>query len=642
MSHMKKLIQILIVSFAVGVVQTASALIYSPSDLLLVFRQDGYNDVEYDIGSVSNYMGLAAGTVVPVSYDVHLVTTNFNNTLNNVSFAVVGATASTDNPLRYWASDADLSDVPTDQTLSKFSPVRGNIENVGDQANAITGGTDASPLVISPSDPNSYSYIVSDGTDFAISTFAGDVAFPVDAVNPATLALYQIQPNNNPQPAATLVGTFTMLADGSMYFVAGASPEFVSSPSSRTISSGQTAILSVAGGVPAPSYQWYKNGVAISGATNSTLTFSNAHPSDGGQYSVVVNGSTTFGPVALTVNYAPTDLLLVFRQDGYDDVEYDLGSVSNYLGLASGTVVPVSYDVNLVTANFNNTLNGVRFAVVGATASTDSSLRYWASDANLSAVPTDMTLSKFSPVRGNIENVGLQLTTITGGNGTPLVISSTDPDSYSYIVSDGTDSAISIFDGDVAFPVDDVNPATLALYQFHPSNNPEPAATLVGRFAMQADGTVTFTAGPIPSFAIVPATLPNDELGASYNQTLAPNLTVGSCTYAVTSGGLPLGMSLSSSGVLSGTPFALGTTNFTIAATASDPSSGFMASQSYTIAITNGSIYPKGNKAGKLALTTANKTIFSNASPIIVTGTVRARSCHEQGQSSAGTRDSGV
>src|SRR5262249_37266072 len=64
---------------------------------------------------------------------------------------------------------------------------------------------------------------------------------------------------------------------------------FVSQPASQTVASGTTVTLSIAAqGNPPPIYQWRLNGVNIPGAISSTLTISNAQPTDGGSYSVVI------------------------------------------------------------------------------------------------------------------------------------------------------------------------------------------------------------------------------------------------------------------------------------------------------------------------------------------------------------------
>ena len=90
---------------------------------------------------------------------------------------------------------------------------------------------------------------------------------------------------------------------------------------------------------------------------------------------------------SLALNYAPTRLLLVFRADGFSDVEIDLGPVSAYTGLAKGTKAPITYDAATVRANFNNSLNGVKFSLVAATALGDSNPRIWMGDLNLTTTP---------------------------------------------------------------------------------------------------------------------------------------------------------------------------------------------------------------------------------------------------------------
>jgi hypothetical protein len=79
-----------------------------------------------------------------------------------------------------------------------------------------------------------------------------------------------------------------------------------------------------------------------------------------------------------------------------------------------------------------------------------------------------------------------------------------------------------------------------------------------------------------------PPTLPNGSLGTPYNQTITATGGTAPYTFAVTSGSLPNGLTLSASGVLSGTPTAGGTFNFTITATDSNTNTG---SRDYIIQI---------------------------------------------------------
>ena len=92
--------------------------------------------------------------------------------------------------------------------------------------------------------------------------------------------------------------------------------------------------------------------------------------------------------------------------------------------------------------------------------------------------------------------------------------------------------------------------------------------------------SVTATCGTI---MLSPTTLPNGTAAASYNQTITSSGgAAGAYTYAVTSGSLPAGLSLSSGGVLSGTPTSSTAATFTVTATDSG-SPACTDSRSYTL-----------------------------------------------------------
>ncbi len=69
-------------------------------------------------------------------------------------------------------------------------------------------------------------------------------------------------------------------------------PVISAQPRSQTVASGARVELSVmADGAPAPSYQWYFNGVARSGATGSTLVIANADTANAGDYTVTATNA---------------------------------------------------------------------------------------------------------------------------------------------------------------------------------------------------------------------------------------------------------------------------------------------------------------------------------------------------------------
>lgn len=85
-------------------------------------------------------------------------------------------------------------------------------------------------------------------------------------------------------------------------------PAITLSSSNQTVTAGQSLALSVtATGTPTPTYQWYRNGFAISGATSATLTLSGVSTSSAGSYTVTASnalGATTSSEIVLTVSPA--------------------------------------------------------------------------------------------------------------------------------------------------------------------------------------------------------------------------------------------------------------------------------------------------------------------------------------------------
>jgi len=75
--------------------------------------------------------------------------------------------------------------------------------------------------------------------------------------------------------------------------------------------------------------------------------------------------------------------------------------------------------------------------------------------------------------------------------------------------------------------------------------------------------TLTIAAG---SLAIGTTTLPDAQVGVGYQAALAAVGGTGTMTWSITAGALPVGLALSASGVISGTPVssAFGTVTFTV------------------------------------------------------------------------------
>ena len=94
-------------------------------------------------------------------------------------------------------------------------------------------------------------------------------------------------------------------------------------------------------------------------------------------------------------------------------------------------------------------------------------------------------------------------------------------------------------------------------------------ATGTGTNGGTVTGPVVVTVQPLPALTFT-GSLPNATLGVAYTQTLTASGGLAPYTYTLTSGALPAGLTLSSTGVISGTPTAVGASSFTVTATDSE------------------------------------------------------------------------
>jgi hypothetical protein len=121
-------------------------------------------------------------------------------------------------------------------------------------------------------------------------------------------------------------------------------PAITSQPASQTITAGQTATFSVTATGTAPlSYQWQKNGAAISGANSPSYTTSAETTADtGAQFNVVVSnlaGAVTSNTAVLTVNPAPVAPSITTQPSSRT---ITAGQTTTFSVTASGTA-PLNY-----------------------------------------------------------------------------------------------------------------------------------------------------------------------------------------------------------------------------------------------------------------------------------------------------------
>ena len=196
---------------------------------------------------------------------------------------------------------------------------------------------------------------------------------------------------------------------------APAAPVIFAQPSSQSVVEGGNATFTVgvAGTIPF-SYQWEFNGTNLSGATDSTLTVSNAQPANAGDYSVVVSntvGSATSSNALLTVTLPPSLIQAV--------------SVTATSGIVTVPIILVSQgDENALgfSVDFDPTL----LSFVGVSLGGDASSGALLYNANLVSqgklglaisLPSNAT---FTPGTQNVANVSFFVAALTNGQTTPV------------------------------------------------------------------------------------------------------------------------------------------------------------------------------------------------------------------------------
>lgn len=121
---------------------------------------------------------------------------------------------------------------------------------------------------------------------------------------------------------------------------------------------------------------------------------------------------------------------------------------------------------------------------------------------------------------------------------------------------------------------------------------PEPNETFFVQLDSPINATLANTSGTgtilnddVP-IAVDPPTLPSGTVAAAYHQALSASGGQAPYTYAVTAGAVPAGVTLSSTGVLAGTPSAGGSFSFTATATDSSAAPGpHTGSRAYTLTV---------------------------------------------------------
>jgi len=232
----------------------------------------------------------------------------------------------------YGSQSSVLTILPSAQTLSIGAP----LSLKRDSSDILSIGI---PILLSAkaSSNGPVVYSIESGN----ATLVGSILTILDA-NPVTIMATQVGSNNYLPASATI--TLKATADSTNGGtttppVTLIAPSITTQPASQTVLAGVSTTFSVVAEGTAPTYQWYFNDTAISGATTSTYTIVSPLNINAGFYTVIVAnsaGSVTSSPAVLTVNTAPS---IVTQPSSMSAVS---GNTATFTVVATGTA-PLTY-----------------------------------------------------------------------------------------------------------------------------------------------------------------------------------------------------------------------------------------------------------------------------------------------------------
>jgi len=155
--------------------------------------------------------------------------------------------------------------------------------------------------------------------------------------------------------------------------ISSVAPGIFTQPRSQTVLPGHSVTFRVqAAGPPPLSYRWLSNGVAIAGATNSSLLMSNVQVSSAASYSVIVSnaiGTTTSRSAVLRVNTSVHPVLFA------DNFENNTSGNWNLFWGASNNIPDYTADWAYDYSRFTYSFNGAGTWIPAAPNSPDGSAR---------------------------------------------------------------------------------------------------------------------------------------------------------------------------------------------------------------------------------------------------------------------------
>ncbi|SFE88518.1 putative Ig domain-containing protein [Spirosoma endophyticum] len=397
------------------------------------------------------------------------------------------------------------------------------------------------------------SYSAGEGTIMAVSSpFASDTDYrlamasqAIDAGDPSstTATSGATDLENNPRIANTRIdiGAYEYQGPFCQPVVITQQP---TSGLSVCVGSSVTAMISVSG--TSPTYQWYKDGTSLGSAQQSaTLTLTHVQPSQAGAYMAVVTGScnsVTSTAFSLTVNSLPAATLTASPSTV-------LSCAQTSLTLTAGGGTSFAFSGPAIASQANNQ------AVVNAPGTYSVTVtNAGCTSTTAIAISQDTTVPVATLMSSGPLSCAVTSVTLTASGGT----------SYSFANGSG--------------PLGTPGPTNMLVV----SSAGTYSVTVANASGCVSSTSTTVTSNTATVSVTNPATT-NATQGTSFNQTFTASGGIAPRSFSLASGSLPAGLSLSTAGVLSGTPTQSGSFSLTVQATDANGCSGVSASYSLTV-----------------------------------------------------------
>ena len=307
--------------------------------------------------TITNVVGSVTSTnaVLTVQAPPFILTQPTNAAVKQGSNAVFAITAGWTAPLSYrWlfngtnvagATNVSLTITNVQATnAGSYSVVVTNLVGSATSTNAVLALLAAPTIAVAPTNVivlqgsnATFSVMVNGTQPLNYQWYFGGTNLPGATNN--VYALNNVQTNNAGSYSVTITNQFGSVTTNAVLTVR-VPPFIMSQPTNAAVIKGSNAVFSVtAGGTTPLSYRWLFNGTNVAGATNVTLTITNAQATNAGNYSVIVTNvlgsvSSTNAVLALvtapSISLQPTNLVVL------------QGSNATFSVTASGTA-PLNY-----------------------------------------------------------------------------------------------------------------------------------------------------------------------------------------------------------------------------------------------------------------------------------------------------------